>query len=700
MDGELKTIRVLLVDNHADVAEQYVNVLRNKGMATRGQLVESFEDFESNLEKKTWDLILLKDGLEEYPVPRMMESINRFVKDVPLIVITENYAFEKTVSYMSVGVKEVVHESEMDHYVLVVRRELDNLFTRRDKRSLSMSLLEAEKRCNQLIESSRDAVAYVAAGMHVYANSRYLALFGYDEFDELEGIPILDLVASKDQSDMKAFLKQYNVGLGQESSISVLANMPDETHSRVTMNFSQATYDGELCTQLLIRLDEEDADLQDQLKKVSNQDILTGLYNRSFIMETLREVITSSQEEDNNAAFMFLKIKGYTAMQAELGISNCDLVINDAASNLQKLLPQGGTLGHFSDDSFAIILTKSDLAHSEAFIKQVNDFFHSYLAEVQGRTVPVEFSIGAAVLNDSSENPQSVIMQTYTALENALDNTEDNYAFFVPSEKPVSIETVDTGISVQLQQAIESGMFRVLFQPIISLRAQNQPFYEVLLRMLSPEGEEVSPNQFIEEAASQKVAEKIDRWVVVQSIKALAREYQEGRPTRLIINLTSQTLMDESFVPWLGMALKASRLPHDALVFQLAENEAYRYLKEAKSTCNALAALHCKVSISRFGAMANSFNLFRHVHVDYVKIDGSYTKDLANDGEKALVELIEQVHAVGKMTIATFVEEVKVLSSLYGIGVHYIQGYYLQPPAPTMDYDFSGDDDEEEEIMY
>jgi EAL domain-containing protein (putative c-di-GMP-specific phosphodiesterase class I) len=218
--------------------------------------------------------------------------------------------------------------------------------------------------------------------------------------------------------------------------------------------------------------------------------------------------------------------------------------------------------------------------------------------------------------------------------------------------------------------------------------------------MLSAEGKEVSPSLFIKEAASQKVAEKIDRWVVVQSIKALAREYQEGRPTRLIINITPQTLSDDSFVPWLGMALKASRLPHDALVFQLAEHEAYRYLKEAKATCNALAGLHCKVSMSRFGAMANACNLFRHVHVDYVKSDGSYTKDLASDGEKALLGLVEQVHAVGKITIATFVEEVKVLTSLYGLGVHYIQGYYLQPPAATMDYDFSGDDDEEEEVIY
>jgi len=536
--------------------------------------------------------------------------------------------------------------------------------------------------------------------MHVYANTRYLGFFGYDSFEELEGVPILDLVAVNQQSEMKTFLKQYSIGLGSESSVSTLIKMPDDTETKVTMNFSQATYDGEICTQLLIRLDDDDTQLQEQLQRISHQDILTGLYNRQYIMDILRDSISESQVEGQNSAFLYLKIQRYSIMQTELGISNCDLVVNDSASQLQELIPTGSVLGHFSDDVFAVILKSTDKARTQAFIEKMNAFFADYLAEVQGRTVPVDFTIGVVLLNDSTDNPQNVIMQAQSMADEAEKNDKQNYAFYVPQKKPMNIGDVDKQISAQLQNAIESGMFKVLFQPIISLRAQNQPFYEVFLRMLSDTGEEVSPTRFIEEAASQKVAEKIDRWVVVQSIKALAREYGEGRPTRLIINITPQTLLDDSFVPWLGMALKASRLPHDALVFQISENEAYRYLKEAKSTCNALSELHCKVSISRFGGMANAFGLFRHVHADYIKIDGSYTKDLAGNGEKALMELVEQAHAVGKMTIATFVEEVKVLSSLYGLGVHYIQGYYLQPPSETMEYDFSGDDDEEEVIMY
>jgi len=698
MDNDLQTLRLLFIHDSADVAEQLINVLRNKGKATRAQLVESLPDFESQVEKKTWDVLLFKDQLDEYPAEKVVAVLKQHSKDIPIIALVPEYDQAKVLALQQLGVHDVVPGSEDQRLSIVITREVDNLQDRRRRRHLHACLLESEKRCGQLIKSSRDPVAYVAAGMHVYVNTAYLEFFGFEGEDDLEGVPILDLVASKHQSDMKAFLKQYVSGDGGENSITTLVCLNDDTQASVTMSFSQATYDGEVCTQLVIRLDDQEAELQDQLQKISQQDMLTGLYNRRYIIEVLTEVVERCKQQSETASLLYARVNRYLTMQAELGIANCDLVVNDAASQLQKLAPPGSVVGHFSDDVFALILPNFNREKTEGFIARLKDFFQGHLADVQGRSVPVQFSIGIVPINDSTDGPHEAIANAHAAASTALANAEQNAFettieyFRAPEIVPEELSKSDE-ISEQLQRAMENGMFKILFQPIISLRAQNQPFYEVLLRMIDDAGNEISPLQFIEAATSQKVTEKIDRWVVVQSIKALAARYAAEQPTRLIINITPQTLLDESFVPWLGMALKASRLPHDALVFQLPENEAYRYLKQAKETCKALSELHCKVSISRFGAISNAINLFRHLHVDYVKIDGSFTKGLGGDGDAAFSELIEQVHANGKMTIATFVEEVKVLSSLYGIGVNYIQGYYLQGPTENMDYDFSSEDD-------
>ena len=149
-------------------------------------------------------------------------------------------------------------------------------------------------------------------------------------------------------------------------------------------------------------------------------------------------------------------------------------MVNDAATQLQKLIPEESSLGHFSDDVFSVILRNVDRAKVEQFINSVNEFFDQYLAEIQGRTIAIEFVIGVVLVNDSTESPQDVVMQAVSMTSQISPGAKPNYNFYVP-EQTGEVDDVDSQISAQLQQAIESGLFKVLFQPIISLRSQNQP---------------------------------------------------------------------------------------------------------------------------------------------------------------------------------------------------------------------------------
>ncbi|MGB3620056.1 MAG: EAL domain-containing protein, partial [Ketobacter sp.] len=207
------------------------------------------------------------------------------------------------------------------------------------------------------------------------------------------------------------------------------------------------------------------------------------------------------------------------------------------------------------------------------------------------------------------------------------------------------------------------------------------------------EGNEVPPNDFLAVASAQDLAEKIDRWVILQSIKLLSEHRNDGHDSKLIINLTGESLKDQTLLPWLSVALKAARMPSDAIVFQFSESDATTYLKQAKDFTKGLKELHCKVSISRFGCALNPFNNLKHLEVDYLKMDGSFMKDIGSEENKeALKEMVAAAHAQGKLTIAPFVESASTLSTLWQIGVNYIQGYYLQAPAENMNYDFSSEE--------
>src|SRR5690606_33139153 len=122
-----------------------------------------------------------------------------------------------------------------------------------------------------------------------------------------------------------------------------------------------------------------------------------------------------------------------------------------------------------------------------------------------------------------------------------------------------------------VQKALDENRFKLLFQPILSLRGSEKEHYEVLLRMIDEKGEEISPSSFLSSAAQIGATTKIDRWVVLESIKILSEHRSKGHNTQLIINLSRESLLDTTLPPWLGVAFKAAKLPPDAVVFQVME---------------------------------------------------------------------------------------------------------------------------------
>jgi multidomain signaling protein FimX len=245
-----------------------------------------------------------------------------------------------------------------------------------------------------------------------------------------------------------------------------------------------------------------------------------------------------------------------------------------------------------------------------------------------------------------------------------------------------------------VRQALENNSFRLLFQPIISLRGDSYEHYEALLRLINPEGEEVPPLDFLAAAKEAGLAEKIDRWVILNSIKLLASHRSKGHETRLFIHLSSSSIQDQTLLPWLSVALKAARMPADSLVFQFSETDAVSYLKPAKALTQGLSELHCKVALSQFGCSLNPFNTLKYLHVDFVKVDSSFTQELnQTENQEALKTMLASLHAQAKLTIVPFVESASVLATLWQAGVNYIQGQYLQGPSQSMDYDFSAGDE-------
>jgi multidomain signaling protein FimX len=245
-----------------------------------------------------------------------------------------------------------------------------------------------------------------------------------------------------------------------------------------------------------------------------------------------------------------------------------------------------------------------------------------------------------------------------------------------------------------VRDAIANNTFRLMFQPIISLHGDDEAQFEVLLRLLDEEANELSPAQFLGPAEDAGLLEKLDRWVILQSIKMLSVHRAAGSKTRLFINVTHCSMADTTFLPWISVALKAARLPSDAIIFQIHENDATSYIKHATKFCQGLSQLHCKTSINHFGCSLNPFNLLKHLTPDYVKLDGSFAQQIVDSPEKQkdLIDMVKALQSTGVLTAISGVESPSVLSTLWQAGVNFIQGYYISAPLDNMNYDFTNED--------
>ena len=685
-----ETVHLLILDESQNDAEEMVSLLRNSGRATRAHRVTSEEDLLESLKEHSWDLFLAREEDVEFDASAALSHIKRLDKDIPFIVLNTALNDEAIVSYMRAGAQDVIPFNDRKHLVLVINRELTNLYERRNRRSIEVHLREAEKRCQLLLDSSKDAIAYINDGMHIYANASYMDFMGYDDVDDLICIPVLDTLTSDSQDEFKKITRLYTDGEQDTKQMNAVTRRSDDSEVQVLMSFSVATYDSEPCTQIVVRPEQNSAELEEKLKEISSQDLLTGLYNRQHLMEKLNEAIEQAVSQSETGALYYIALDNFVQIKSNAGIAGADLVLSDIANVLREQTKEIWTLARIGDDAYGLLAMSQDDNEAEKTAEQIRHAIEQHMSEVSGRTIQVTTSIGIALINESAPKAQDILGRSHIASDEVKnqENKETGNGVFTYVSKAAD---GDNSSVSSLQKALDENRFKLLFQPVISLRGESKEHYEAFLRMMDSEGNEVSPYDFLPPSGPSEMAGKIDRWVILQTIKHLSGHRSKGHETNLFLNLTSETIQDKTFLPWLSVALKAARLPGDSLIFQINESDAGTYLKLAKDFAKGLKQLHCKVSISHFGCALNPFNTLKHIDADYVKLDGSFTDEIQKDEDsrEQVKEMITSLQAQGKLTIVPLVESASILSTLWQAGVNFIQGYYLQAPTTEMNYDFS-----------
>ena len=685
-----KLLRVLTIFDSSEEAEVLINTLRKAAYIVRDIRVEDDEDMETAIEDNPLDIILAKQTTPIFNAKQAVTLLVKSGRDIPLVVITPKNQEATAVDILNMGARDVVASDQADRLRFIVQRELTDLQNRRSLRRNEKLLHETEKRTRNLIDSSRDAIAYVHDGAHIYANNAYLKMFGYADLEDIEGMPILDMVSSDEHAKLKEFLRGYAKGQITEDTLDVVGQHTEGKTFNITMEFSNASMEGESCSQIIIRDQAQSKELEKQLNVLSKQDLLTGLYNHTYFIEQADKIISRAVDGEAKGALLYIMLDKYDDIKNSVGISGRDHVLIDVANLLKEKVSNLGLLARFEGAVFTLLLNNADQAQAEKLANGICKLIHNHISEINQISVNTTSSIGVTYINETTSNLQDCLSRAEKGALAAEKSGGNQFNTFNPAIEDLAEKEKHAIWATKIKTALKENKFHLLYQPVVSLRGEPGAHYEVLVRMTDDDGKEVLPGEFLPAAEEMGLINFVDRWIIAHVFMLLAERMKHNTPTRFFIKLSAGSLTDLEFLPWVTERMKSLRLDADSLVFTLNESTALNYLKQAKATLQGLRSINCRVGLENFGTEQNTFQSLKHLDVNYLKIDSSLALNLKDsiENQEKLKEIAEEANEKGIMAIAAFVEDANSMALLWQSSVAFIQGHFLQQPDSELKYDF------------
>jgi diguanylate cyclase (GGDEF)-like protein/PAS domain S-box-containing protein len=428
--------------------------------------------------------------------------------------------------------------------------------------------------------------------------------------------------------------------------------------------------------------------LSNQLSWQASHDALTGLVNRRKFEQDLIDAIATAQHGGQQHALCYLDLDQFKVVNDTCGHVAGDELLRQVTFLLQQRVRSSDILARLGGDEFGLLLYRCSLAKAQQIAETLRELIQNFRFTWDGKTFAIGVSIGLAIVDADCEDINNLLGAVDAACYAAKGNGRNCVHVYLPDDRELSKQRSERRWIAKINQALEDNRFCLYCQKIIPLdRISGEIHYEILLRMIDEKGNLVLPMAFIPAAERYDLMPAIDRWVIGTFLSGYERylvtpgENLEGVYT---INLSGASVNNPQFCNFLIEQIAQSQVPPQKICFEITETTAIANLKRAANLIQSLKQLGCRFALDDFGSGMSSLAYLKNLPVNYLKIDGSFVKNIANDPiDCVMVESLNQIsHVMGIQTIAEFVEDRATLLKLQEIGVDYAQGYGIGKPCP------------------
>ncbi|MEH6548724.1 MAG: EAL domain-containing protein [Pseudomonadales bacterium] len=666
--------RLIFANESQNTAELIINLLRNQGYPVRGEWVADGEALDEMIASGNWDLIIADS---DHPSLTLKLTCHISKRRLPVLYTAPELSDAQVELYLESQASSFVHRANEKWVTSAILASVKNHLNAKTKKRLQAELSEVQARCDLLLEGSNDAIGYVIDGMHIEVNEMYAEIFGYDDVEEIASLPLIDLIEDENQSEFKDFLKLYTKSGGEEMELSTHGLDGKGTSKPLTMSFSKANYDGEDCTQIVVR-------------KPGHNDGAADQSGKLFIKQ-LKHLVLQARNQKKDGALICIQPWNFWNIRNEYGMAASSELLNMIFEQLTGQIRDPNICARVGGDFFYIAAPGMESQEALAFAEELCRGVSNHIFEIEHQTLLCEVRASAICFGeDSSDQSERLIDYAFLGLSELHDQNLDSEQlalFYVPPAESITSYSGE----LDFDALAADGYLHLLYQPIVSLRGDSGEYYEVSVAMQERTGEDIDIDMVANNAASREGESHFDRWVLLRAIQLLVQKRDGAPETRIIVNLTGSALNDKALADWLVSSMEGAGLQRSSVVIQLQEMACSKSIKRAGRLADRLKNTQCRFSLADFGSATDSMHTLSFLHATYVKIDSAIVIDnpKVNGSSVDLKSLLGQVATNNAAAIVPHVDSPFKLASLWQMGPAYIQGPYLAEPTTEMDYEFT-----------
>jgi diguanylate cyclase (GGDEF)-like protein/PAS domain S-box-containing protein len=570
--------------------------------------------------------------------------------------------------------------------VLTVARDITH------RKSVEATLGRSRAQAQTTLESLAEGIITCdIEGRIDYMNGAAEKLTGI-RVEQAIGHPFADVIKLVDEGDKSDLVDPVSHSLATRKRVSLGRRallMPANGDGEVSIDATASPItkpDGEVIGVAMIMRDV--GELRGFTREMSyhaSHDALTGLVNRREFERQVNSALDVARQDNSSHVLCYMDLDRFKAVNDTCGHLAGDNMLREVANLLREQVRDSDVLGRLGGDEFALLLAGCPLDKARQIAQDICNAVEKYRFSWRDRIFDIGISIGLVEIDQQSNALEDVISAADSACYIAKQEGRGRVHVYSARDAENARQRGDIHWLRKLQVAIRDNAFELLVQPIISVtgRIPRGPAVEVYLRLRDEDGQLHSPREFVRTAERYHLMGELDRWVVQATLSAVASGAIRLPDERSVsINLSGQTMADDAFLDFVVTALDHSEVNPAQICFEVSEPAVLQDARHARRFIGVLHGMGCSFALDDFGSHVGSIASLKGLDLDFLKLDGVYTRDLEINGvsQEVVSSVTRLSRAVGFKVIAEQVEDQSSFDSLRDLGVNFIQGNYVEAP--------------------